>query len=81
MSRRFGASGGLLPVLAPDGLNTLINSTEAAAIAGVSAATIRKWKERGLIEPAGLDENSRPLYRLADIARAERQTRQRNWHT
>ena len=66
-------------MLTPDGLNTLINSTDAATIAGVSAATIRKWKERGIIQPTGIDERNRPLYRLADIARAERQTRQRNW--
>jgi len=66
-------------VLTPDGLNTLINSTDAAAIAGVSVSTIRTWKDRGLIQAAGLDERNRPLYRLADIARAERQTRQRNW--
>lgn len=66
-------------MLAPEGLNTLINTTEAATIAGVSVAAISRWKERGLIEPAGLDERNRPLYRLSDIAKAERKTRKRNW--
>lgn len=64
---------------APDGLNTLVNTTEAAAIAGVTIEAIRQWKHRGLIEAAGLDERGRPLYRLADIARTERATRRRNW--
>ena len=79
MSRRFRASGGLLPLLAPEGLNTLVNTTEAATIAGVTVAAISNWKDRGLIEPSGLDERGRPLYRLADIATAERKTRKRNW--
>jgi DNA-binding transcriptional MerR regulator len=72
-------SGETLAVLMPEGINTLITSTEAASIAGVTVSTIRTWKERGLISPAGLDERNRPLYRLADIAQAERKTRQRNW--
>lgn len=70
-----------MSVLTPEGLNTLINTTDAARIAGVAAATIRSWKHRGLIEPSGLDDKGRPLYRLADIAKAERATRRRNWGT
>ena len=66
-------------MLAPEGLNSLVNTTEAAAIAGVSVAAISNWKERGLIEPAGLDNRGKPLYRLIDIAKAERKTRKRNW--
>lgn len=66
-------------MLAAEGLNTLVNSTQAASIAGVMVTTIRSWKHRGLIAPSGLDEKGRPLYRLADIAKAERQTRKRNW--
>ena len=71
-----------MTVIAPDGLNTLVNSSDAAAVAGVAVETIRKWKERGLIEPSGLDEKGRPLYRLLDIAKAERATRdkaRRTW--
>ncbi len=66
-------------MLAPEGLNSLVNTTEAAAIAGVSVAAISNWKDRGLIQPAGLDNRGKPLYRLIDIAKAERKTRKRNW--
>ncbi len=68
-------------MLAIEGLNTLVNTTEAAGIAGVTVQAISNWKARGLIDPAGLDERGRTLYRLADIAKAERATRNRNWHT
>ena len=66
-------------MLAPEGLITLVTTTEAASIAGVSVAAISKWKDRGLIDPSGLDERGKPLYRLADIIKAERTTRRRNW--
>lgn len=66
-------------MLAPEGLNTLVTTAEAASIAGVKSAAIRMWKQRGLIKPAGLDEKGHPLYRLADIAKAERATRRRSW--
>jgi hypothetical protein len=33
--------------------------------------------ERRHLEPAGLNERGKPLYRLLDIARAEKATRQR----
>lgn len=64
---------------APDGLHTLVNTTEAARIAGVTVAAISKWRERGLIKPTGLDQDNRPLYRILDIAKAEQATRRRNW--
>jgi DNA-binding transcriptional MerR regulator len=68
-----------MTVLAPEGLNTLVNTTDAARIAGVSVAVISMWKKRGLIEPSGLDPSGRPLYRLIDIAKTERKTRGRKW--
>lgn len=71
--------GGQLTVYAPDGLNTLVSTTEAAGIAGVTVSTVSKWRERGMIEPSGLDERGRPLYRLADIVKTERATRNRTW--
>lgn len=71
--------GGQLTVYAPDGLNTLVSTTQAAEIAGVKVSTISKWRERGLIKPSGLDERQRPLYRLADVVKTERATRNRSW--
>lgn len=65
---------------APDGLNTLVTTTEAAEVAGVSVAAISNWRTRGLISPSGLDDRGKPLYRLADIVRTERKTRNRNWN-
>lgn len=49
-------------------------SAEAAA---VSRSAICKWVKRGHLAPVGLDEQGRPLYALADLARAERATRSR----
>jgi DNA-binding transcriptional MerR regulator len=66
-----------MAVMAPDGLNTLVTAADAAAVAGVAVETIRSWRHRGLIEPSGLDERGRPLYRLLDIAKAERATREK----
>lgn len=67
----------------------LYNGTQAAALAtkwrraitadaaAVSRSAICKWVERGHLPVAGLDENERPLYALADLARAEKATRRR----
>ena len=41
----------------------------------VDAATIRQWKKRGVIEPAGVDTKGRPLYLVSDVvSRALRPT-------
>lgn len=61
----------------PDGIDSLITTTEAATLCGVSAATVRKWVQRNLLAPSGLDGNGRNLFRLIDVAKAERATRQR----
>ncbi|MEU9972332.1 MerR family transcriptional regulator [Streptomyces sp. NPDC051014] len=45
--------------------------------AAVTAATIRQWRTRGHLKPAGLDERGRPLYDLPGLACAERATRPR----
>jgi hypothetical protein len=67
----------------------LYSGTQAAALAtqwrrtishnaaAVTLSAICKWRERGHLAPAGLDERGRPLYALADLARAERATRAR----
>ena len=55
----------------------LLTGPDAARLVGVTPAAIRKWKERGLLAPAGLDERHRPLSDQLDVARAEKQTRAR----
>lgn len=64
----------------------LVDVPDAAKVMGVSAATIRAWATRGYIDlngteqrlrVHGLDERGRKLYRLLDVARAERATRER----
>ena len=53
----------------------LVTAAEAALAAGVSAATVRDWKRRDLLEPAGRDRRHRPLYRITDVWDVERRTR------
>ncbi|MFJ1958732.1 MerR family transcriptional regulator [Streptomyces microflavus] len=44
----------------------------------VRPATIHQWVRRGHLRPVGIAEDGRTrLYRLADVARAERATRDR----
>lgn len=64
-------------VLAPDGLDTHVTATEAAALCKVSTQAIANWVRRGHLAPAGLDEQGRRTYRIIDIAKAERATRAR----
>lgn len=68
-------------ILAPETINSLVSTATAAQMAGVKAATIRKWVERGHLKPA-TDEDGvpvlrggRPLYKWIDVAKAERLTR------
>ncbi|MEW2635248.1 MerR family transcriptional regulator [Streptomyces sp. NPDC048389] len=51
-----------------------IRSADAAA---VTRPAICNWRTRGHLPVAGLDEHGRPLYRLADLAHAEKATRPR----
>lgn len=55
----------------------LLSGPEAAALCGVAPETIRSWKRRGLLTPAGLDERGRPLYSQLAVADAEYKTRDR----
>ncbi|MEV8037001.1 MerR family transcriptional regulator [Streptomyces sp. NPDC086182] len=50
-----------------------VTSELAAAEAGVTSATIRKWVQRGHLRPAGT-QGRRQLYRLEDVFAAERAT-------
>lgn len=49
---------------------------EIAAVLGISEKTIRTWKHRGFIAPAGHD-HGRPLYHLADVQRVKERVRER----
>lgn len=64
-------------VAVPEGIDSLITTNEAASLCGVTAEAIRLWAHRGIITAAGIDERGRKLYRLIDIAKAERSTRDR----
>lgn len=49
----------------------------SAGAATIRPTTIRDWASRGHLHRAGLDDRGRPLYALADVARAEVATRAR----
>ncbi|MFJ3282463.1 MerR family transcriptional regulator [Streptomyces halstedii] len=49
----------------------------SAGAATIRPCTIRQWDSRGRLTRAGLTQTGRPLYRLADVARAEQATRSR----
>lgn len=55
----------------------LISVSEAATLAGVSEAAIRKWKQRGHLEATGEDDFGRPLFTGIAVLRAEVKTRRR----
>lgn len=63
------------PVLSPEGINTLITGTEAATLCGVTTAAVRQWVTRGHLAVKGIDAKGRNVYRLLDVAKAERATR------
>ncbi|MCT7361214.1 hypothetical protein A7G45_00160 [Mycolicibacterium llatzerense] len=62
-------------VLTPEGIDSQITATEAAALCGVALCTITKWARQQRITPVGMDGRGRKLYRLLDVAKAERATR------
>lgn len=61
------------PELDPD--EVYLTTAGAAALAGVKAATIRKWVEREHLEPAGRDRRGHMLFAQMAVARAEAETR------
>lgn len=64
-------------ILIPDNIDDLITTNDAATLCGVTVEAIRKWASRGQLAAAGIDERGRKLYRLIDVAKAERATRHR----
>lgn len=61
--------------LVPESLDNLVSTREAADICNVSCDLIRKWAHRGQLEPAGIDDFGRPLYKLIDVLRCSRDRR------
>jgi DNA-binding transcriptional MerR regulator len=49
----------------------------SAGAAAVTERTVRSWVARGHLAAAGHDERGQQLFRLADVAQAERATRTR----
>lgn len=64
-------------ITAPDGIDSLLTIGEAADLCGLAQGTIRSWVSRGKLAPSGLDGDGRRLYRLIDVARVEKSTRQK----
>ena len=67
-----------------EGADSLITAIQATRICGVTPQTVRKWCSRGYIDSDGqrrqlsvaqLDEQGHKLFRLLDVAIAERATR------
>lgn len=58
-----------------EGIESLITATEAAALCGVTTQCISNWVSREILTVAGIDERGRKVYRLLDVAKAERATR------
>lgn len=68
--------------LSPALVQSLITTTDAANLAGVSVAAISNWRDRGYLTPAAYlpavhGKRQRPLYRWIDVAKAEHATRAR----
>lgn len=64
-------------VLTPDGIDSLITAAEAATLCNVSTSTIYVWVNRGTLAPSGINNQGHKVYRLLDVAKAERATRDR----
>ena len=55
----------------------MLSTREVADLCGVKPEAVRQWKKRGQIQPDGLDDDGRPLYKQLTAARAEAKTRRR----
>lgn len=66
-----------MPALPVPHAGSLLSTVDAANLAGVSVATIRKWVQRGTLDVTARDWRDRPLFGWRDVALAERTTRER----
>lgn len=64
----------LLPPPGPDG-EIYVFTKDAAKAMGVAACTVTQWRRRGYLEPVEGSPPHKPLYRLSDVRRAEKTTR------
>jgi predicted site-specific integrase-resolvase len=64
----------LLPDAAEDG-ETYVFTKAAAEAMGVAECTVSQWRRRGYLEPVPGSPPRKPLYRLSDVRRAEKLTR------
>lgn len=64
-------------ILAPDSIDSLITTSEAATLCGVTTQAVCMWVKRGYLQASGLSDRGHKLYRLLDVAKAERATRDR----
>ncbi|NUR09346.1 MAG: MerR family transcriptional regulator [Streptomycetaceae bacterium] len=64
-----------MTVLPFDLHHDLITVAQAAELAGVTDDVIRQWKRRGHLEPAGTDDDGRPMFTGIAVLRAEAKTR------
>jgi DNA-binding transcriptional MerR regulator len=66
-----------MPELVPETLDNLLSVREAASLCGVAVSTVHGWAHRGLLEPSDIDPSGHRLYKMIDVLRAARDTRQR----
>lgn len=64
--------------IAPETLVTPLTYPEAANAVGVEEGTVRSWVSRGILKQTGINDLGRPTFRWIDVARAERQTRDKS---
>ena len=65
------------PMAVSDSTEQFVTGPQAAEAVRVSPVVVRMWTYRGHLVPAYRTERGRPMFRLDDVIRAERLTRQR----
>lgn len=55
-----------------DDAPVLVTGPQAAILASVEPATIRRWKARGKLTPAGTNDRGENLYALPDVFAVQR---------
>lgn len=60
----------------PSRADGFLTTPESAALLGVKAWLIRKWRSRGWLKPQGLDERGNPLHTAEALRACERLVRE-----